>query len=129
MRNADELGELNEQWRDLTGVMPSYRNLTGAGPEARWVIGSQPAGARAGRGRIRYAFGGAAPRGGEPWAADPAATAPHADLWVLVCGGIAAAAAFAAAFLASAGVGHAATPQAPAHNVSVQACPTAVSSR
>ena len=99
MRNADQL---DEQWRELSQVM--------------------------GRGRIRYAFSGAAPRGGEPWAADPAMTAPHADLWVLVGGGIAAVAAFAAAFLASGGVGHAATP-APGHSVTVQACPTAVSGR
>jgi hypothetical protein len=97
MRHADEL---DEQWRDLTQRM--------------------------GRGRIRYAFGGASPRV-EPWAAAPPVTAPHADLWVLVCGGIAAAAAFAAAFIASGGMAaHAATPSAPARTIIVQACPTAV---
>jgi hypothetical protein len=72
MRNADELDELDEQWRELT---------------------------------------------------------PQADLWVLVCGGIAAVAAFAAAFFASGGVGHAATPPAPAHNITVQACPAMVAGR
>jgi hypothetical protein len=118
MRNADEL---DEQWSQLTRVMPS-----------------QPAGPRAGRGRIRYAFGGA-PRVGR-WAAEPPAAAPHADLWVLVCGGIAAAAALAAAFVASGGVPvHAATQPAPAHSVAVhsatvhsvvgQACPSAAASR
>ena len=105
MRNADEI---DEQWRDLTRGM--------------------------GRGRIRYAFAGATPRAGrprgEPWAAAPPVTAPHTDTWVLVCGGIAAAAAFAAAFIASGGAAaHAATPQAPAHTVIVQACPTAAPGR
>jgi|ERR1700722_14762506 len=108
MRYADELDEQN--W-----VMPSYRG---------------PAG---GRGRIRYAYG-AVPPLVEPWAAGPpvtaSVTAPHADLWVLVCGGIAAAAAFAAAFVASGGVAaHAATPQAPAHSVVAQACPSAAPGR
>jgi len=57
-------------------------------------------------------------------------TAPRTDTWVLVCGGIAAVAAFAAAFFASGGtVAHAATPQAPARTVVVQACPTAVTNR
>ena len=104
MRNA---GELDEQWREITQAM--------------------------GRGRVRYAFGDAAwhagPRAAGAWAADSAMPAPQADLWVLVCGGIAAVAAFAAAFLASGGIGHAATPPAPAHNITVQACPTAVSGR
>ena len=88
--------ELDGQWRDLTKAM--------------------------GRGRIRYAFGGAPPRV-EPWAAAPPVAAPHADLWVLVCGGIAAAAAFAAAFVASGGTGHAATPPTAVHSIVVQACP------
>jgi len=102
MRNADEL---DEQWSQLTRVMPS-----------------QPAGPRAGRGRIRYAFGGA-PRVGR-WAAEPPAAAPHADLWVLVCGGIAAATAFAAAFVAAGGVAsHPATPGATTPAVVSQACP------
>jgi|HubBroStandDraft_5_1064220.scaffolds.fasta_scaffold1066757_1 hypothetical protein len=108
MRYADEL---DEQWRDGTRVTPSYRG---------------PAG---GPGRIRYAFGAVPPQV-EPWAAAAPGTAPHADLWVLVCGGIAAAAAFAAAFVASGGVAaHAATPQAPAHSVIVQACPSALPGR
>lgn len=56
--------------------------------------------------------------------------APRADLWVLICGGIAAAAAFAAAFVASGGAAaHAATPPPAAHPVVVQACPTAVPGR
>lgn len=108
MRYADEL---DEQLRDLSRVLPSHHG---------------PAG---GRGRIRYAFGGVAPQA-EPWAATPSGTRPHADLWVLVCGGIAAAAAFAAAFIASGGMAaHAATPPPAAHTVIVQACPTAVPGR
>jgi hypothetical protein len=104
MRNADEL---DEQWRELTQAM--------------------------GRGRIRYAFGDVPPRV-EPWAAAAPVAAPHADLWVLICGGIAAVAAFAAAFVASGGISHAATPTAPAHSVAarsstVLACPVAVSNR
>jgi hypothetical protein len=107
MRYTDEL---DEQLRDLSQEMPSYRG---------------PAG---GRGRIRYAFGGV-PRA-ELWAAAPSGTAPHADLWVLICGGIAAAAAFAAAFIASGGMAaHAATPPPAAHTVIVQACPTAAPGR
>ncbi|MGH3247147.1 MAG: hypothetical protein ACRDOI_13170 [Trebonia sp.] len=48
----------------------------------------------------------------------------HGDLWVLVCGGIAAAAAFAAAFVASGGMAsHPATPGATMPAVVSQACP------
>jgi len=113
MRYADEL---DEQLRDLGRVMPSYRGPAGGG------------------GRIRYAFGGvppnAEPCAEQPWEGAPPVTAPHADLWVLVCGGIAAAAAFAAAFVASGGVAaHAATPQTAAHSVVIQACPTAAPGR
>jgi hypothetical protein len=108
MRYADEL---DEQLRDLGQVMPSHRGPTG------------------GRGRIRYAFGFVPPRA-EPWAAAAPGPAPHADVWVLVCGGIAAAAAFAAAFIASGGAAaHASTPPTAVHSVVVQACPTAVPGR
>ncbi len=63
------------------------------------------------------------------WAAGPGwprlpLAARRADLWVLVCGGIAAAAAFAAAFVASGGVAsHPATPGATMPAVVSQACP------
>ena len=107
MRYADEL---DGQLRDLSRVMPSHGG---------------PAG---GRGRIRYAFGGVPPQA-EPWAAAPSGTAPRADLWVLVCGGIAAAAAFAAAFIASGGMGQAAPAPAAAHSITIQACPTAAPGR
>ena len=107
MRYADEL---DEQLRDLSQVVPSPGRPSG------------------GRGRIRYAFCGVPPQA-ETWTGEPAGTA-RADLWVLVCGGIAAAAAFAAAFIASSGMAaHASTPQAPARTVIVQACPTAVPGR
>lgn len=92
MRKTDDI---DEQWQGLTRTM--------------------------GRSRIRYAFGGVAPR-----AEAVPDTAPRADLWVLVCGGIAAAAAFAAAFMASGGMAaHASTPPPAVRTVVVQACPTA----
>ena len=51
----------------------------------------------------------------------------HADTWVLVCGGIAAAAAFAAAFVASGGLAsHPASPGATMPVVVSQACPSPV---
>jgi hypothetical protein len=58
------------------------------------------------------------------WLAELPVGGRHADLWVLVCGGIAAAAAFAAAFVASGGVAsHPATPGAVMPAVVSQACP------
>lgn len=136
MRNAEQSPD---QPSDLTRVMPADRrpgpeNGTGTGP---------------GTSRIRYAHGGMLPRvgpfcpvsratpvhhganrdefSGEPWAARfPVAgvTGHRNDLWVLVCGGIAAVAAFAAAFVASGGVvSHPATPSAVPAVVS-QACPS-----
>jgi len=72
---------------------------------------------------------GAATDHGEPgfaWSAEfPVAGRRH-DLWVLVCGGIAAAAAFAAAFVASGGVAsHPATPSAVPASIS-RACPSPI---
>jgi len=106
MRYADEL---DEQMRDLSQEMPSIGRPSG------------------GCDRIRYAFGGVP---SQTWAAAPPESAAHADLWVLVCGGIAAAAAFAAAFIASSGMAaHASTPPPAAHTVIVQACPSPVPGR
>ena len=49
----------------------------------------------------------------------------HGDLWVLVCGGVAAAAAFAAAFVASGGLAsHPAAPGATMPALVSQACPS-----
>jgi hypothetical protein len=107
MRYADEL---DEQLRDAGQVIPSPGRPSG------------------GRGRIRYAFCGVPPQA-EPWAVASPGTAPRADLWVLVCGGIAAAAAFAAAFVASGGVAAHAAPPPAARTVIVAACPTAVPGR
>jgi len=103
--------------------------------------------------RIRYAHGGPPPRveplctvaqgpghhggGAGPWGGDPGTTGAwlgeppiggrHGDLWVLVCGGIAAAAAFAAAFAASGGLAsHPATPVTNRPAVVSQACPSPV---
>jgi hypothetical protein len=108
-----------------------------------------------GSGQIRYAHGGppphveplctvaqgAGPHGGSggpqgsggPWGGDlagawlgePPVGGRQGDLWVLICGGIAAAAAFAAAFVAAGGV--ASHPAAPVTNrpaVVSQACPS-----
>ncbi len=62
---------------------------------------------------------------GGPWLTGAPVGGPHADLWVLVCGGIAAAAAFAAAFVASGGVAsHPAVPAARMPAVISQACPS-----
>jgi hypothetical protein len=75
------------------------------------------AGGRPGSGRIRYAHGGAL----RP---EPPVGGPRGDLWVLVCGGIAAAAAFAAAFVAAGGVAsHPATPRTVMPAVVSQTCP------
>ena len=71
----------------------------------------------------RYAANDGGP-GGEAWSARFPVTRHHNDLWVLVCGGIAAAAAFAAAFVASGGVAsHPATPAMVPAVVS-QSCPS-----
>jgi hypothetical protein len=62
------------------------------------------------------------------WPAEPPAGGRHSDTWVLVCGGIAAAAAFAAAFVASGGTAsHPAAPGAMMPAVVSQACPAPVS--
>lgn len=72
----------------------------------------------------RYAANDGAPPDGEAWSARFPVTRRHNDLWVLVCGGIAAAAAFAAAFVASGGVAsHPATPAMVPAVVS-QSCPS-----
>jgi hypothetical protein len=63
--------------------------------------------------------------GGEAWLTEFPAGNRHTDLWVLVCGGIAAVAAFAAAFVASGGVAsHPAAPGASVPAVVSQACPS-----
>jgi len=131
MGNADEFPG---QMSDGTRVRPTHRRALSAGT-----------------GRIRYAHAGvtrvepfcivAQGAGGHygvigrdaaadhrelgfAWSAEfPVARRRH-DLWVLVCGGIAAAAAFAAAFVASGGTAsHPATPSAVPAAVS-QACPS-----
>ncbi len=89
--------------------------------------------------RIRYAFGGACPRAGRPddaaddlplWLTGYPATSRQTDVWVLVCGGLAAVATFAAAFFASAGTGAASvTPGTTAPAVVRPACPSPSASR
>ena len=63
--------------------------------------------------------------GTRAWLTEPPVGGRHADLWVLVCGGIAAAAAFGAAFVASGGVAsHPAAPGSTMPAVVSQACPS-----
>jgi hypothetical protein len=63
--------------------------------------------------------------GGEAWPPVFAPASRRADLWVLVCGGVATAAAFAAAFVAAGGVAHhPATPETMVPAVVSQACPS-----
>lgn len=108
MRNAEEFSGRRSV---LRRTRPAYR---GPGPSAA---------ARPGAGRIRYAHGGGLPRVG-PFRTVPAG-GRRADLWVLVCGGVAAAAAFAAAFVAAGGVAsHPAAPGTTVPAVVSQACPS-----
>jgi hypothetical protein len=73
---------------------------------------------------------GAGELDGGPWLTGAPVGGPHADLWVLVCGGIAAAAAFVAAFVASGGVAtHPAAPGAQMPAVVSQACPSPAAGR
>ena len=148
MRNAEEFPD---HAPDFTQVMPTLRKpASGTGPRA----GTGPRPGKPGKGRIRYAHSGLVPRieplctvpqgeyghyigngaaggvgepAGEAWSARfpvTSATGRRNDLWVLVCGGIAAAAAFAAAFVASGGLAsHPATPASVPAVVS-QACPS-----
>jgi hypothetical protein len=68
--------------------------------------------------------------GGGAWLAEFPVGNRHTDLWVLVCGGIAAAAAFAAAFAASGGVAsHPAAPGVTVPAVVSQACPSPAANR
>jgi hypothetical protein len=63
--------------------------------------------------------------GGEAWPPVFAPASRRTDLWVLVCGGVAAAAAFAAAFVAAGGVAHhPASPETMVPAVVSQACPS-----
>lgn len=63
--------------------------------------------------------------GGGAWLAEFPVGGRRTDLWVLVCGGVAAAAAFAAAFVASGGAAsHPAAPGAAVPAVVSQACPS-----
>lgn len=63
--------------------------------------------------------------GSGAWPTEFPAAGRHSDVWVLVCGGIAAAAAFAAAFVASGGISsHPAAPGATMPAVVSQACPS-----
>jgi hypothetical protein len=93
-----------------------YCTVPQGGPQGPAEPHGGGAGAAAGGGAGAGA-GGGADVGGDlraaPWLAEPPVGGRHGDLWVLVCGGIAAAAAFGAAFVASGGVAsHPAAPGA-----------------
>jgi len=140
MPNAEEF---SGQWSDLTGMPPAYRRPGSRFSQIRYAHkGARPrvepfcavshgpashhgdAGEGAdGRDRADGRDSGTAGAGGAP--GEFPAAHRHTDLWVLVCGGIAAAAAFAAAFVASGGVSsHPAAPGATMPAVVSQACPS-----
>jgi hypothetical protein len=141
MRNAEEsfgqfgsrapgTGRIRYAHRGLTPrVEPFCRVSPGAFAFAhREGGGTRDAGAVAGDEAVND--GGAVAGGGEPgdeaWSAWFPVTGRRNDLWVLVCGGIATVAAFAAAFVASGGVAsHPATPTTTPAVVSA-ACPSPV---
>jgi hypothetical protein len=76
-------------------------------------------------GALRHGGTGATGELGFAWSAEYPVAGRRNDLWVLVCGGIAAAAAFAAAFVASGGVAsHPAAPGAAVPAAVSQACPS-----
>jgi hypothetical protein len=134
MHNAEES---SGQPSDRTRVLPTYRRL------------------RARSGRIRYAHDETGPRNTGPraepyctvsqrasghyaadggrldpdldvaWSAQVPVAGRRNDVWVLVCGGIATAAAFAAAFVASGGAAsHAATYGTTGPTAVSRACPS-----
>jgi hypothetical protein len=139
MRNAEEF---SGQRSGLRRVLPTYRRpgtRAGAG-RIRYAHGGPPPriepfctvpqrpagyhGVDRGAGVVTdVAVGEDA--GTEAWLTGYPAGERHSDLWVLVCGGIAAAAAFAAAFVASGGLAsHPAAPGATMPAVVSQACPS-----
>ena len=94
-------------------------NLTDAGDLADGGNGAGPGGDLGG-GDL-----GTGDLGGGLWLTEFPPGSRQGDLWVLVCGGIAAAAAFAAAFLAVGGVAaHPASPAAAVPAAVSQACPS-----
>lgn len=87
-------------------------------------LAGDPSGLADGPGGLASGPSGSEMDGG-PWLTGAPVGGPNADRWVLVCGGIAAAAAFAAAFVASGGVAsHPAVPAARMPAVISQACPS-----
>lgn len=98
-----------------------------AGIRDAWNATGVPGGGDLGGGDLGGGHLGGGDLGAGAWPMELPAAGRHADLYVLVCGGIAAAAAFAAAFVASGGVSnHPATPGATMPAVVSQACPSPV---
>ena len=150
MRNAEEF---SAQRSGLRRPRPTYRRpgssaagRPGAGRvryaydgglprvEPFGIVPKRPAagrhGSEAGPGYVADFAGGGNGEdlGGEAWLAEFPAGGRRTDLWVLVGGGITAAAAFAAAFVASGGVAsHPAAPGATVPAVVSQACPSPAS--
>jgi len=146
MRNAEEF---SGQRSGLTRVLPTYRRPGSGSGRIRYAHGgalprvepfctvAQGAADHHGGdkdlGSVRDATGVADVAGGGDggglgagdWPTEFPLAGRHSDLWVLVCGGIAAAAAFTAAFVASGGVSsHPAAPGATMPAVVSQACPS-----
>jgi hypothetical protein len=143
MRNAEEFSGRRS---GLARVLPAYRR-PGAGAGGRpgsgriryahggapprvepyCTVAQGPAGRHGGYSDAGGAGGaaGGGDLGTSAWLAETPVGGRHADLWVLVCGGIAAVAAFAAAFVAAGGVAsHPAVPGATMPAVVSQACPS-----
>jgi hypothetical protein len=141
MRNAEEF---SGQQSDLTRVPPTYgepESQTGMPKRGRIRYARRGPAPRVeplctmSQGTFAHHEGDGGVRGGgevahdgdlgdKAWPARFPVTGRHNDMWVLVCGGIAAVAAFAAAFVASGGVAsHPATPSAVPAVVSA-ACPS-----
>jgi hypothetical protein len=122
--------EFTGQSSGRTRVLPTYRRLRARPGRIRYAhdeavppLCTLPAGASGHYGGTGYWAG--REDLGTAWSARFPVAEPRHDLWVLVCGGIATAAAFAAAFIASGGVAsHAATSVNTVPIAVTRACPT-----
>jgi hypothetical protein len=99
--------------------------MSGAGLGGNLGNGPGEGNRAGGRNLVDLGGGDGGDLGGGLWVTEFPHGKRHTDLWVLVCGGIAAAAAFAAAFCASGGVAsHPASPETAVPAVVSQACPS-----
>lgn len=108
-----------------SGVLPRVEPLCTV-PQAPAGHHRDDGGADGAWGARGFAYGTG---GDDPWSTEFPPAGRRSDLWALICGGIAAVAAFAAAFIASGGLAsHSATPGATRPAVVSQACPSAACS-